>query len=275
VTRTPIDPYATLGVAREATPAQIAHAYRRLAKELHPDLGGDARGDRMREVNAAREILSDPGKRAAWDRGQSVVAAGAHWTPAAAGVRPVSTGSSAEWTPEPRPRRYAAYPRRPRPGERRLTDSPWLVAAIFPVIAAFILLVAGVADWLNPEQRSIAQDFEGFQQLERPPTLNRAVAGTAVEVRFSFYGLQGSDAFAAESPSSKAVTCGSGEGEGPDIRPASSAAGSSLSYRLPEHAWVYVWKTDASWAGSCRELTFTFRDGSSRSVLFDFRGPLR
>src|SRR5438034_7970504 len=76
MTRASIDPYATLGVAREATPAQIARAYRQLAKELHPDLRGDATGERMREVNAAWEILSDPGKRAAWDRGQPVVAAG-------------------------------------------------------------------------------------------------------------------------------------------------------------------------------------------------------
>ena len=80
--RTPIDPYATLGVGREATPAQIARAYRQLAKELHPDLRGDATGERMRAVNAAWEILSDPGKRTAWDRGQPVEAAGAHWTPA-------------------------------------------------------------------------------------------------------------------------------------------------------------------------------------------------
>src|SRR5438876_6296690 len=110
MTQTPIDPYAALGVGRDASPAQVARAYHRLAKELHPDLRGDATGERMREVNAAWEILSDPGKRAAWERGQPVVAAGAHWTPASAGLRPVSSPSSAEWTPERRPRRYAAYP---------------------------------------------------------------------------------------------------------------------------------------------------------------------
>ena len=74
MTQTPIDPYATLGVGRDASPAQVARAYHRLAKELHPDLRGDATGERMREVNAAWEILSDPGKRAAWERGQPVVA---------------------------------------------------------------------------------------------------------------------------------------------------------------------------------------------------------
>lgn len=57
--------YDTLGVSRNATPEEIKSAYRKLAKQLHPDLGGDP--ERFKSINEAYEILSDPNKRAAYD----------------------------------------------------------------------------------------------------------------------------------------------------------------------------------------------------------------
>ena len=268
-----IDPYATLGVARGATPAQIARAYRRLAKELHPDRGGDATGVRMREVNAAWEILSHPDKRSAWERGQPVVAAGAHWTPAATRVRPMPGESSTEWTPERRPRRYAAYPPRPRPGERRLTDSPWLVGTVALAVVVAVLVAAGIFGVGG--RRTLADRFEGFQAQAAFPVLNHAVAGTAVRITFGMGGFEGYDLLAEGSPISRYYACENGT-EGPaDVQAGIDASASSLVYGPTTHSYVYTWKTDASWAGSCRELTFTFRDTSSRSVLFDFRGPLR
>ena len=65
-----VDLYGLLGVARDATPEEIKRAYRALARELHPDASGDpATEDRFKEVTAAYEILSDPEKRARYDRG--------------------------------------------------------------------------------------------------------------------------------------------------------------------------------------------------------------
>ena len=270
--RTPIDPYATLGVGREATPAQIARAYRQLAKELHPDLRGDATGERMRAVNAAWEILSDPGKRTAWDRGQPVEAAGAHWTPAPAGMRPVSTGSSAEWTPERRPRRYAAYPPRPRPGERRLTDSPWLAGAV--ALTVIVAILAGAAIFSIGDRRTLADRFEGFQAQAPFPVLNRAVAGTAIRLTFGMGGFEGYDVLAHGWPASRYYPCENAAAGPADIQAAVDATGSSFAYGPTTHSYMYTWKTDAAWAGTCRELIFTFRDGSTRRVLFDFRGPL-
>jgi curved DNA-binding protein len=62
--------YATLGLDRHCTLAQIRDAYRALARQFHPDLNHGSREAvvRTQELNAAHEILSDPGLRAAYDR---------------------------------------------------------------------------------------------------------------------------------------------------------------------------------------------------------------
>lgn len=58
--------YETLGVARNASPAQIRAAYRDAARRLHPDAGGSAAA--MQRLNVAWNVLRDPGRRAAYDR---------------------------------------------------------------------------------------------------------------------------------------------------------------------------------------------------------------
>jgi len=67
-----VDPYTTLGVKKDATQDDIQKAYRRLAKKLHPDLnpGNKIAEDKFKEVTAAYDLLSDPDKRARFDRGE-------------------------------------------------------------------------------------------------------------------------------------------------------------------------------------------------------------
>ncbi len=68
-----IDPYEALGITREATLGEIKQAYRRLAKELHPDMNPDdeVASERFKDVSVAYDILTDPEKRAHHERARS------------------------------------------------------------------------------------------------------------------------------------------------------------------------------------------------------------
>jgi DnaJ-class molecular chaperone len=65
-------PYEVLGVKQDASAAEIRKAYRKLAKEFHPDLnpGKPAAEARFKAITAAYEILSDAEKRGRYDRGE-------------------------------------------------------------------------------------------------------------------------------------------------------------------------------------------------------------
>jgi curved DNA-binding protein CbpA len=81
------DPYAVLGIDRSASAAEIRAAYRALVARYHPDLhhGNPLEalaGERMAEINQAYELLSDPDRRAAFDRD------GAHPARTGAGAAP-------------------------------------------------------------------------------------------------------------------------------------------------------------------------------------------
>jgi molecular chaperone DnaJ len=67
---TPRDPYEVLGVARDADENTIKKAFRRLARELHPDVNTDdpEAEEKFKEAATAYEILSDPERRATYDR---------------------------------------------------------------------------------------------------------------------------------------------------------------------------------------------------------------
>ncbi|MEN8237584.1 MAG: molecular chaperone DnaJ [Actinomycetota bacterium] len=65
--------YEILGVSKDATSEEIKKAFRKLARETHPDANpGDAAAEaRFREIAEAYEVLSDPQKRARYDRGET------------------------------------------------------------------------------------------------------------------------------------------------------------------------------------------------------------
>lgn len=67
------DPYTVLGVPRNAADADIRRAYRKLAKELHPDLNPSNRlaaEERFKKISGAYGVIGDPEKRRQYDRGE-------------------------------------------------------------------------------------------------------------------------------------------------------------------------------------------------------------
>ena len=72
------DYYAVLGVAKNASQAEIKKAYRKLAQQHHPDANaGDPRAEeRFKEISAAYDVIGDEDKRAAYDRAREMGAAG-------------------------------------------------------------------------------------------------------------------------------------------------------------------------------------------------------
>jgi curved DNA-binding protein CbpA len=102
--RRTLDPYAILGLARDATPLQVARAHRRLAKRHHPDLHAGAQAvtdaaERMRRINEAWAILSNPVRRREYDSDfpASGTPAGGHWAASRSPIRPMSPSSTRTW----------------------------------------------------------------------------------------------------------------------------------------------------------------------------------
>jgi hypothetical protein len=162
------DPYAVLGVARDATALQVARAHRRLAKRHHPDLqvgaqGAAAASERMRRINEAWAILSNPIRRAEYDRAHPAAGTprSGHWAPSRAPIQPASPSSTRTWatwraTAEqtraaprtarqpgevviPRTRR----PPRPEPAPPTFRDSGW--AAVIAALVILLLLTSAIA----------------------------------------------------------------------------------------------------------------------------------
>jgi len=76
------DYYETLGVPRGASADQVKKAYRRLARKYHPDVSKEPNAElRMKQINEANAVLSDPEKRAAYDALGSGHAAGEEFRP--------------------------------------------------------------------------------------------------------------------------------------------------------------------------------------------------
>jgi curved DNA-binding protein CbpA len=166
--RRTLDPYAVLGVSRGATALQVARAHRQLAKRHHPDLHGASESaateaERMRRINEAWAILSNPVTRADYDRTHPSAGtpAGGHWGASRTVINPAQPSSTRTWAswrataadtraaprtvrqpgevPIPRTRR----PPRPAPPPQTFRDSGWAAVVVAAILV--VLLIGAIA----------------------------------------------------------------------------------------------------------------------------------
>jgi hypothetical protein len=115
----------------------------------------------------------------------------------------------------------------------------------------------------------VSYAFAGFfRPVDNLPTLNVVKAGQAIPVKFSLGGNQGMAIFAAGYPRAVMMSC-SGTVQD-SIEETVTAGGSSLQYDATSGQYIYVWKSDKSWAGSCRQLQLKFADGTTQAANFSF-----
>jgi hypothetical protein len=116
---------------------------------------------------------------------------------------------------------------------------------------------------------TVLYNFTGFfSPISNVPTLNTVNAGRAVPIKFSLSGNKGLNIFAANNPYTVSFNCANND-PGVDVQETTTAGGSSLSYG--GDTYHYTWKTENSWAGTCRQLVVTLNDGSVHVANFKFR----
>jgi len=118
---------------------------------------------------------------------------------------------------------------------------------------------------------TVVFDFTGFlPPVDNPPVFNDANAGRGIPVKFRLGGYQGMDIFAPGYPKLVQIPC---QASSPvdvieeTIKPSLS----NLTYDPVKDMYVYAWKTEKSWAGTCRQLVIRLVDGTEHRANFSFR----
>ncbi|MFL6229137.1 MAG: PxKF domain-containing protein [Pyrinomonadaceae bacterium] len=118
---------------------------------------------------------------------------------------------------------------------------------------------------------TVHYNFTGFfPPVNNLPVFNVVNAGRAIPVKFSLSGFKGLNIFAPDSPASGPIACNSSD-LAVTLQDTVTAGGSSLNYDPTAGQYNYVWKTDPSWAGTCRQLVVQLNDGSIHRADFRFK----
>jgi hypothetical protein len=117
----------------------------------------------------------------------------------------------------------------------------------------------------------VVYSFDGFfAPVDNLPFVNLVSGGASVPMRFSLGGDFGLNVLAAGSPSSVALTCVTGAPIDP-IEDTTTTNTSGLVFQTTNNQYVYTWKTDKKWAGTCRQFVLKLTDGTSHVANFKFK----
>ena len=117
----------------------------------------------------------------------------------------------------------------------------------------------------------VVYDFEGFLwHVRNRPHANRRRAGVPVPIRFELHGDHGLDVVEQGWPQVAQVECGSG------AEPASGEPAThprwfrELVFRRRKERYVFLWRTERDWAGTCRQFMLKLGDGTVKRADFEF-----
>ncbi|MFL6254753.1 MAG: PxKF domain-containing protein [Pyrinomonadaceae bacterium] len=117
----------------------------------------------------------------------------------------------------------------------------------------------------------VVYGFTGFfSPVSNPPVLNEVKAGQNVPLKFSLNGYKGLAIFAPGYPASQQVNCVDNVPINV-LEETDTPGGSTLTYDAGSDRYQYNWKTEKSWAGTCRVLVIVLTDGSTHTANFKFK----
>jgi Big-like domain-containing protein/peptidase C25-like protein len=150
------------------------------------------------------------------------------------------------------------------------TTTPTPIGGTLPITVTATDRVGLPSDPVTGSYR-VVYAFRGFfQPVDNLPVLNSVKAGNGVPVRFSLGGNQGLNIFKPGYPLSTRIKCAA-EDPITDIELTVTAGSSSLSYDSGMGRYTYTWKTEKSWAGTCRALVMKFVDDTEHTATFKFK----
>ena len=133
--------------------------------------------------------------------------------------------------------------------------------------------LCGVTSSFSPfALMEVKYPFVGFfQPVDNPPLVELRQGRAAVPVKFSLGGDLGLGHLRAGLSAVGSSSSVSRDWRQDDVEITVTAGGSTLNYDPLAGQYIYVWKTNAAWAGSCRELQVKFNDGEQYAARFNMR----
>ncbi len=118
---------------------------------------------------------------------------------------------------------------------------------------------------------TVLYNFNGFfSPISNPPVLNQVKAGQNIPIKFSLSGYKGMSIFFPGYPASQQVNCADNVPINV-LQEIDTPGNSSLQYNASSDTYQYNWKTEKSWAGTCRALVVKLADGSEHVAYFKFK----